>query len=341
MKALKIDVPLFVEETKEREWEHVLNVILDMVDPNPRINARQLALSVYNKITTDPGFYAEDTVITVNPEYSHRLNTYLQEGRYQFILSHSDRARTVEHNRAINGIKYTTIGPIGSVVYRLLTTPPQILKVYIYSNLVLTSVIIKEIAYQMKAKELNTSCTFNSPAVLDYGMICMNSEPRDSVISNQEDLRKYGLDYFFYFLMEEIPGKNLYEYIKEYDPTEKTFQNTDLCKQIPDRVTNIRNCLADNNLFQNDYNVGNIYINPDNIGSPLGLIDYGEATTDSQTEQNRIIRSCEYMNRINVEERAKRETSGGKRNRRNKRNTKKRNTKKRRMNKRKKTRKIR
>jgi hypothetical protein len=123
----------------------------------------------------------------------------------------------------------------------------KIYKTDVAYRTIIESEFIFEVYYQKKAHELNKSCEFISPAVIDY-----------RAFVNEGFV-------YHYIVMEYIPETKL---------------NKDECDAIKDKVKNVDKCLRKNGIFHNDLATRNVF---NRNGKPI-IIDFGQALNKERGE---------------------------------------------------------
>ena len=301
--------PELESESKEMEKESIIDEVkLIEMDANAIIKSNEIYENLHRNIMSNPEIYANE------------LDALLINSTY--LSMHEIRYEGITHNDPDNKMNpiYMVQSKTRSVVF--ITPEDKILKVYGYDKLVCTSKYIKEVAFQMVARNLEEKCNFVSPGVITYGLI--NQE--NTSINYNSHMATLPYPYLFYILMDKMKGVNLLEYLKNYSDESVQFGDSDKCKEIHKDITDLKTCLDNHMLFQNDYNVGNIYISseekPLNYGiedgsskpKKIGLIDYGESNSRQKAFDE--IKGCSYMNKFTHQ--YKRMTKGGKKSRRRK-----------------------
>lgn len=161
----------------------------------------------------------------------------------------------------------------------------QILKVYLYDLFLSTEKIIKELAFQQSAMQLEETCSLITPEILGYGFFSnlgsrnetdtqlMNSLVQQIQSHTHKNLG-LNIHYVFYVIMENMEAMNLMtleNFLKMYYRMPKP----ELFHEIATKVHAISECLEEHQVFQNDYNTRNVFIHP--LTLKVGLIDYGIA----------------------------------------------------------------
>ena len=122
---------------------------------------------------------------------------------------------------------------------------------------IIESEFVFEVYYQKKAHELNESCGFISPAVIDYGAF----------------IDEYYV--YHYMIMDYIPETKLQK---------------DECDAIKEKVALVDACLRKNGIFHNDLAARNVFSRDSN---PI-IIDFGQALNKERGEHFSL--ECDKIN---------------------------------------------
>jgi len=134
--------------------------------------------------------------------------------------------------------------------------------------------IIKELAYQQYAKDLSNSCNFETPTILNYGRIVLNTDIRKNP-KYRDFLDNYTYDCIWFIVMNKMNYKPLSKGIADIDLDDK-----EKCNNLSEKINNVRTCMENNGLFHNDYHSENILIDTEN-DNKIGIIDFGLADTEN------------------------------------------------------------
>ena len=156
-------------------------------------------------------------------------------------------------------------------------------KTFIYSKyddpqLVLVK-ILSEVYYHQKFYDLQDTCKFKAPKLIQYGYVENANEDID--LSNL---------FMFYMKMERIDALQVSKLTGD-DAQEK-------CKEYRSKLIEINKCLQDNNLYHNDLHADNVMINRD--GDIAVIIDFGEAT-DTLTKFDNFDKFCSKFEKKRAE----------------------------------------
>jgi hypothetical protein len=269
------DIPreYYVEPT--HSTANKLKLVIDILIKNKESLPYEISTNIYNE--TSRLITGADSSTFVLDEASTR--TFMD-------TVNKSRSITSHGIRPINFVYEDDSSKIANILYRTtlmrIVEGPyagKIMKIYGYNKFIFTAFVIKEIAFQKSAFLLNSECNFTSPDVLFYKYLGEPLDVDDDVNSLRNFLRSSSIkelsvfEFFFYFIMDEMPPPSLNDYIKNYDNPNYIEKMSELSNNINRMGT----CLETHHIYHNDYNANNIYIRPpaDNIG----LIDFGEATS--------------------------------------------------------------
>ena len=163
-------------------------------------------------------------------------------------------------------------------------------KTFVYSKyddpqLVLVKILF-EVYYHQKFYDLQDTCKFKAPKLIQYGYVENANEDID--LSNL---------FMFYMKMERIDALQVSKLTGD-DAQEK-------CKEYRSKLIEINKCLQDNNLYHNDLHADNVMINRD--GDIAVIIDFGEAT-DTLTKFDNFDKFCSKFEKKRAEPEAEQET---------------------------------
>ena len=163
-------------------------------------------------------------------------------------------------------------------------------KTFVYSKyddpqLVLVKILF-EVYYHQKFYDLQDTCKFKAPKLIQYGYVENANEDID--LSNL---------FMFYIKMERIDALQVSKLTGD-DAQEK-------CKEYRSKLVEINKCLQDNNLYHNDLHADNVMINRE--GDIAVIIDFGEAT-DTLTKFDNFDKFCSKFEKKRAEPEAEQET---------------------------------
>jgi hypothetical protein len=133
--------------------------------------------------------------------------------------------------------------------------------------------IIKELAYQVYAKDLSATCDFETPTILNYGRITLENMKKNP--KYKDFLDNYTYDCIWFIVMNKLNYKPLSKGVEDIDLDDKAK-----CNNLSEKINKVRTCMETNGLFHNDYHSENILIDTEN-DNKIGIIDFGLADSEN------------------------------------------------------------
>lgn len=262
------------------------------VDPSANIDTLETLIAPLSKVRNGSMFVNADKILkalfetTREKEIEHYENNAAKMEVFQDRLSNATLLveQPVRREEKL-GRNITVYPKFQSLVYLLGPGDfaGKIMKVYLYDTFLSTEAIIKEIAFQQSALELQHTCRVVTPQILDYGFFSNVASLQTHVnIPLVEQLKTHTVKnehmrilYVFYVIMDNMLDKNLVTldyYMGHYEPRSEV---PGMFHEIATKVHAMSKCLEDHFVFQNDFNTRNVFLDPSSM--ELGLIDYGKA----------------------------------------------------------------
>lgn len=179
--------------------------------------------------------------------------------------------------------------------YIYMDSAKNIVKIYNYSYSDYSQYsIIKEIAFQKYATTLSAKCQFESPQVLEYGNFIISP-------SNNSLFPKMAHNSIFFIKMSRLVHNTLQQTLRM---NKHMLDDAHTCNSIANRISSIVECMQRNNLYHNDLNPGNVFLDSTRTDN-IGIIDYGQASDRQIQLDETDTYTCERLKAIlNKEHRA-------------------------------------
>jgi serine/threonine protein kinase len=213
------------------------------VDISNRPPAKEIRTFEYDMINNNMTNLEKKGLTDVKKQMTKEPSTDLINTIVNKCIKHSHNTK---ESYMYQGLKYeNTVDYMKSFVCGSKYGENQWIKIYKTENAsnykpIIESEFIFEVYYQKKAHELNESCAFISPAVIDYGAFV-----------NEGSV-------YHYIIMDYIPETKL---------------KKDECDAIKQNVEAVDTCLRKNGIYHNDLAARNVF---NRNGNPI-IIDFGLA----------------------------------------------------------------